>query len=422
LEAQHINKHLAELTLLKEAHEKELQLHKQNLAEVYEKKIEYLREAKEESEMRLARVERDLLEKATSYDEILLEFRKMQARTDEAVGGVSHELRYKSDELVRITHLYEDNLSLVKEYKLENVTLKEKMDLIKNDYYRLEANERQKNADALAQVAVYKERLAHYEAIEKELDDAIISVAENDERTEVGDIVLNAVRAAPTASNRRVQQSLLLANRLQAKQKEVEKLKLEVKDLKNKMRNMTDDSQMYRKLADKANQPYSYLMADIEKGEKDLNMAFKRLRTKEDEINELKEENKALKIAVNTLQEDLYKLTNKRKQLDNLQSTLMGIVKGSTTKKISVDFLKTKLSESNRENKFKEEADGLSFLKLTGLGKTTNAAFNKQKNASKSKTPKKYKNLDVDDDMRTTSKKGENEVPAWYNALKSNLK
>lgn len=75
-------KHLEELNQIKQAHEKELQMHKENLSEVYEKKIEYLREAKEEAEIRLAKAERDLLEKTTSYDEILVEYRKIERMVD----------------------------------------------------------------------------------------------------------------------------------------------------------------------------------------------------------------------------------------------------------------------------------------------------------------------------------------------------
>lgn len=419
-------KHLEELNLLKQAHEKELIIHKENLSEVYEKKIEYLREAKEESDIRLAKAERDLLDKTKAYEEILIEYRKIERMVDEEISTVKQELSLKSTEAQSISQRYEENLALVKEYKLENAVLKEKLDLVKNDYYRLEAMERQKNADALAQVAVYKERLAHYEAIEKELDDAIINVAESEEQSEVGNIVLNAVRAAPTAANRRVQQSLLLANRLQSKQKEVEKLKKELQDLKNQMKNMGDDSKMYRKLADKANQPYSYLMADIEKGEKDLNAAFKRLRSKEEEIKQLKDENKSLKMAVNSLQEELHKLTNKRRELDNLQSTLMNIIKGSTTKKISIDFLKTKLTESKRDNKFKDDFKPKDFLQMSGIGKHPNSTLNKSKKSlSKSKSPSKFKNVDIDEDdreLQRTVKRGDVEVPAWYNILKSNLR
>lgn len=418
-------KHLEELCRMKDTHEKELQMHKVNLSEVYEKKIEYLREAKDESDMRLAKAERDLMEKTKSYDEILVEYRKIQGMFDAEVGDIKLELRLKREEAQRASHLYEENLALVKEFKLENSNYKEKLDLVKNDYYRLEATERQKNADALAQVAVYKERLAHYEAIEKELDDAIINVAENDKQTEAGDIVLNAIKAAPTASNRRVQQSLLLANRLQSKQKENERLLKEVKDLKDQMRNMNDDGKMYRKLADKANQPYSYLMADIEKGEKDLNSAFKRLRTKEDDIKYLTEENKALKMAVNSLQEDLQKLSNKKKQLDNLQSTLMNVIKGSSSKNISVDFLNTKLKESKRDTKFSGGYQPKDYLHMKGVGKHPVTTMGKSKKSpSKSRSPHKYKNIDLDDDdieFRKTTKRGEPEVPAWYNALKSNL-
>ena len=59
---------------------------------------------------------------------------------------------------------------LVKETKLENESLKKKMDLLKQEYYKLESTARQGSGDIRAELAVCKERLAHYEMIEKELD------------------------------------------------------------------------------------------------------------------------------------------------------------------------------------------------------------------------------------------------------------
>jgi hypothetical protein len=38
--------------------------------------------------------------------------------------------------------LYEDNLLLVKETKLENESLKQKLDLLKQEYYKLESTAR----------------------------------------------------------------------------------------------------------------------------------------------------------------------------------------------------------------------------------------------------------------------------------------
>jgi len=38
-----------------------------------------------------------------------------------------------------VTNLYEDNLLLVKELKLENEAIKQKQELLKSEYYKLEA-------------------------------------------------------------------------------------------------------------------------------------------------------------------------------------------------------------------------------------------------------------------------------------------
>ena len=71
---------------------------------------------------------------------------------------------------MRVTHLYEDNMMLVKELKMENEALKQKIDVLKSEYYKVESTARQSNADIKAELAVCKERLANYELIEKELD------------------------------------------------------------------------------------------------------------------------------------------------------------------------------------------------------------------------------------------------------------
>jgi len=51
------DKYGKEVTDLKERHAKELDLAKRNLQEIYEKRIEYLKESKEESDRRLQRLE-----------------------------------------------------------------------------------------------------------------------------------------------------------------------------------------------------------------------------------------------------------------------------------------------------------------------------------------------------------------------------
>ena len=84
----------------------------------------------------------------------------------------------------------------------------------------------------MAENAMFKERLAHYEAVEKELDEAIMATAEG---TEIQNDVIGAIAGAPTSSRRRIQQSIALASRVQAKQKEIDKLKSEKQALLKKI-------------------------------------------------------------------------------------------------------------------------------------------------------------------------------------------
>jgi hypothetical protein len=56
----------------------------------------------------------------------MIEYRKIEKLSDHELGSLRLEVRMKSDELMRITHLYEDNLMFVKELKVENESIKMK--------------------------------------------------------------------------------------------------------------------------------------------------------------------------------------------------------------------------------------------------------------------------------------------------------
>ena len=71
-----------------------------------------------------------------------------------------------------------------------------------------------------AQVAVLREQLANYELIERELDQAVLSMAKINPND--NNIFAHTLTSVPTANKRRIQQALGLAQRLQAKQKEHE--------------------------------------------------------------------------------------------------------------------------------------------------------------------------------------------------------
>ena len=229
-----------ELADLKERHARELEQAKMHLIDIYERRADHLKERNTDLERRSLKLEQDYRDKCITNDELLVELRQLQKQGDEEIGRLKLAVLSKSDELQRVMHMYEDNLSLVKELKVENEAHRQKQEVLRTEYYKLEGLNRQGTADIRAELAVCKERLASYELIEKELDSAIMNVANSDNALDggpdaVGSALIATITQAPTAAKRRIQQSLLLANRLQTKQKEVEGLQAEIRALREKL-------------------------------------------------------------------------------------------------------------------------------------------------------------------------------------------
>ena len=141
---------------------------------------------------------------------------------------------------------------------------------------------------------------------------------------------------------------------------------------------------MYKRLSGKRDLPTSYLMQDIEKGERELNKAHKRNRAYVDENTRLKDENESLKKSVSGLKADISALNTKKKEVSHLQSTLMSIVREPNSKKVSVDSIKKKLAATAGKDEMQRT----------------------MKRVSKSRSPKRGR---------------DDELPSWYGALKQNL-
>ena len=64
-----------EIQDVKERHAKELEFTKQSITDVFERRVEYLTERKDEQERRISKLESDLREKSKSYEQLIFDFR-----------------------------------------------------------------------------------------------------------------------------------------------------------------------------------------------------------------------------------------------------------------------------------------------------------------------------------------------------------
>lgn len=72
-------------------------------------------------------------------------------------------------------------------------------------------------------------------------------------------------------------------------------------------------------------------------------------------MKKLKIENEQLRSSKKNLNEDLQKLLARRQEIENLRTTLVGLIQNSTSRKIDVDDLKMQLAASMRHQRFQAE-------------------------------------------------------------------
>ena len=144
-----INDDLAEL---KEKQRQELETVKDNLKDIYERQIAFLKDNKDELEMKLDKATADNKEKTRAYDEVSNENRNLQRRVNIDLSELRVQLRIKTDELERSQNLYEEAATNVKTLRHENDMLREKNNILKGEYYKLEANLREDSAGIRAQL------------------------------------------------------------------------------------------------------------------------------------------------------------------------------------------------------------------------------------------------------------------------------
>ncbi len=63
---------------------------------------------------------------------------------------------------------------------------------------------------------------------------------------------------------------------------------LEIKALKDKIENMEGESKLHKRMLEKTNQPYQYMISDIEKTEKELSFAHKKIKQQDEVIKKFK--------------------------------------------------------------------------------------------------------------------------------------
>lgn len=306
---------------------------KENLKKLFEdlaeKRCLYLNEEKEEYKLKVTKLEKCLKDKDESIDFINSELRSITKKYDEETAFLRIQLKIKTEELERLSNLYEENNNLLKVHKLENESLKDKIDLLRSEIIRKEADFKTESSELKSQMAMLKEKVTSYEVIEDELDKVIVdSAALMQEENEV----MNIIKDIPTSSKRRISQCLVLANKLKLSIIEIEKLKDMNKRLELKVDEISEEKDLFKNVSEKIKQPQSYLLKNLQDMEVELYRKDKLLNEKDQSVKSLLRENDLLNEKIKAMESDMKIVLNNRKKLDNLEDIISQIVKNDSEK------------------------------------------------------------------------------------------
>ena len=310
-----------ELNEMKAQHDKEKQQLKTHYDELTLQKTTYLQNELNDYKSKNTKNEKIIKDKDELINTLTLQYNNLNNETNKELSYLKLQLNIKTEELSTRNNLYDEQYAMLSLLKNENDALKEKVDLLRGELIKKEGDFRIEVSDHKAQIAVLKEKINVYDNIENELDNVI------KDNTIAGETTNNDVTAVlPTNSKKRVNQCIALANKVKLLTIENEKLKNMNEQLHKQLTALRDENEVYKSVADKAKQPYSYLVKNLQDREIDIfNLKFEN-EQKEQTIRRLMKENELYEDKVVNLGNDLKRICNNREKLENLENVITSFI------------------------------------------------------------------------------------------------
>ena len=201
--------------------------------------------------------------------------------------------------------------------------------LKKRELIKLDAENKTKLAQYMIELRNVKEKLKLYEDAENNLDNLInLAPGENGDNE-----LVEIIKDTPSMNKRRISQNLNLATKVKMLSDENEKLRLVNDQMNNDLQQMSDQCKIYKGIIDNVKQPNSYLISNLKDKETEIYRLKQEILDKEQENNRLKEECKTHIETINKIQNDMQKIMDNRKKIDDLQYMLTNFIKKEIKKK-----------------------------------------------------------------------------------------
>lgn len=324
----------AELARLQSRTAGDLESIRVNQREAFEREIKGLKERFEQLTSEHEKLRTHAEGTREDYLSLQEEHRRLASQLESERTDTRNALKLKQFEYERLSLTYEEGMADFRKLKIEHEVLTKKQSVLKQEFYSLQTDTTKRILALEAQERSLQEKLSMYQQLEYELDMAILNAGGVEDVQDKSALQSGQVRGihhmleslganVPTANKRRMKQSILLAQQLVQKQKQLEVLQAELTHVKERNAELETELTAARRALDSLNQPQSYLIQNLQAKEAELAAANRRAAQCAKDLA-AREEELARALTVKTqLEGDLHRLLQGKQQMDELKLALL---------------------------------------------------------------------------------------------------
>lgn len=347
----------------KEKHNKEINELKESLNQLLINKTKYISDHCDELQHRIYSHKKSLKEKTDQVDFLALELNNKKRINEEENDHLKLQLKIQSEDVNRLTTLYNESLQLVELNQKEICQLKEKYEVIRNQLINKELEGRKEITSYKSKWINEREKNEDYVQLESELDKVICDSALISTADEHSLDLMKRLNALPLNNKKRISQCIILANKVKYLIIDNENLKNTINLLMIENDKVKDEKNAFESVANKIKEPYEFLIIKLEEKEKKNILLQKMINEKDKTITAVIQENKRLEEKAKQIENDLKTVLVNRKQLKNLECIVEEHIQENKNKWELIEWQKQQYELMNQKQTNRNEIS--THLKLS---------------------------------------------------------
>ena len=302
-----------------------------------------LREAKAAAEATQENQKRTIEHLGNETQRLQTELTQQQARAMMDVNDVKSELKLKTFELASTGSMFDERMGMYRQALAELETCKAELHVHRQAFLRLESESEVSLVETRSQLVAAKARLAGYEALEEEIDGAVLRVAQAGQLTAAGQVAndnidkenvenltkdlatnsfFHSLKSMPSHPERRARQAVLLAQKVLETEAQRDEQTQLVVSLRSQLQEAKEAEAEAESALKRSNQPTVYLVTKLRDEEAALNATKKKLLVQEQVVAQVLEQKKSLVADNDAIRERMRLMLHQRGEIDQLRGLL----------------------------------------------------------------------------------------------------